>query len=136
MRMARRTLRRAWVVVLGVLLVGANQLPCRGFDRAQSAAGDGPRSYDLVLVGTVTKLYPLAAPRQRRRWAVVVRVDGVTSGEFSGSTFTFDVHSPALAGLRVKRTYVVKANRAGEGYVVDESALAEVRARKGPSGKR
>lgn len=125
------------MLVLGLLLVGANQIPSRGFNRAQSVSSSaGPESDDLVLVGTVTKLYPLAAPRQRRRWAVVVRVDSVVSGEFTGATFTFAVHSPARAGLRVNRAYIVKAVRADGGYVVNESTLEEVRARRRPPGKR
>ena len=130
-------MRKTWVVILGLLLVVANQLPSRGFGRTQSTSpAADTKSYDLVLVGTVTKLYSAAAPRRRRRWAVAARVDRVVSGEFSGASFTFAVHSPALAGLRLNQTYIIKANKTDAGYVVDESAFEEVRARKKPPGKR
>ena len=129
-------MRRVWLIVLGCLLVGANHLPSRGFVRAQSSSSGTEKSSDLVLVGTVTKLYPLAAPRSRRRWAVVTRVESVASGEFTGATFTFTVHSPAQSGLRVNRAYLIKANMTDGGYVVDELSLEEVRARKRPRGER
>lgn len=130
-------MRKTWVVTLGLLLLAANQLPSRGFSRTQSTstAADN-KSYDLVLVGTVTKLYPVAAQRRRRRWAVAARVDRVVSGEFSGPSFTFTVHSPALAGLRLNQTYIIKATKTDGGYVVDELAFEEVRARKRPTRKR
>ena len=130
-------MRKTWVIILGLLLFGANQLSSRGFGRAQPASQSAePKSYDLTLVGTVTKLYPVAAPRSRRRWAVVARVNSVTSGEFSGTTFTFTVHSPAQAGLRVNRDYVIKATKTDGGYLVDELALEEVRGRRRPPGRR
>ena len=130
-------MRMTLIIILGLLLCGASQLPSRACGHAQSASsGAEPEPYDLMLVGTVTKLYPVAAPRSRRRWAVVARVDSVASGEFSGATFTFTVHSPALAGLRVNRAYVVKATKTDGGYLVDELALEEVRGRKKPPGRR
>jgi hypothetical protein len=130
-------LRSTCVIVLGFLLVGANQFPCRGFNLAQStSSGANVKSDDLVLVGTITKLYPLAAPRQRRRWAVVVHVDSVVSGAFSGPTFTFTLHSPSRAGLRVNRAYIIRAAKTDGGYVVNEFTLEEVRDRKKPSGKQ
>jgi hypothetical protein len=130
-------MRKTRVVILGLLLFGAYQLPSRSFGRAQSASSSAePESHDLTLVGTVTKLYPVAAPRSRRRWAVVARVNSVMSGEFSGATFTFTVHSPAQAGLRVNRDYVIKATKTDGGYLVDEVALEEVRGRRKPPGRR
>ncbi len=117
-------MRRASLTVLGLLLVGAACLPCAGLGRAHAAPQSvEPKTYDLILVGTVTKLYVTGAARTLKRWAVVTRVDGVVSGEFDGKTFTFTVHSPAQAGLRVGGAYVIKANKTGGGYVVDESAL-------------
>jgi len=129
-------LQKTWAAILGLLLFGANQLPSRGFDRAQSASpGADLKSDDLVFIGTVTKFYPVAAPRQRRRWAVVAHVDRVVSGEFTGRTFTFTVHSPAGAGLRVNRAYIIRATRTDGGYAVSELTLEEVRAPKKPPGK-
>jgi hypothetical protein len=130
-------LRKACVIILGCILFGAGQLPSRGFTRSQSASsGDDKKSDELVLVGTVTKLYPIAAPRSRRRWAVVVRVDSVVSGEFSEATFTFTVHSPAMSGLRVNRAYTIKAARVDGGYIVNEFTLEQVRAGKKSSRRR
>ena len=75
---------------------------------------------DLVLVGTVKEIQPRGGARSRKRWLVVVKVDRVVSGEFSGTTFAFAIHSPANAGLQVGKTYTVKATWTGAGYVVDE----------------
>jgi hypothetical protein len=133
----RQQMLKTRAIILGLLLFGAYQLPSWAFGQVPSASsGAGPKSYDLTLVGTVTKLYPVAAPRSQRRWAVVVRVNSVTSGEFSGSTFTFTVHSPAQAGLRVNRDYVVKATKTSGGYLVDELTLEEVRGRRRSLGRR
>ncbi len=130
-------MRMTLVIILGLLLCGANQFPSRAYGQAQStSSGAEPKSYDLTLVGTVTKLYPVAAPRSRRRWVVVARVKSVASGEFSAATFTFTVHSPALSGLRVNRDYVIKATKIDGGYFVDELALEEVRGREKPPGRR
>ena len=130
-------MRKTLAIILGLFLVGAGHLPSRAFGRAQSASsGAEPRPYDLTLVGTITKLSPVAARRSRRRWAVVARVESVESGEFAGATFTFTVHSPALAGLRVNRAYLIKATKTEGGYLVDELRLEEVRGREKPPGRR
>jgi hypothetical protein len=94
--------------------------------QTQSSSTDSPK--DLVLIGTITRLYPFSAPATvRRRWAVRMRVDRVVSGTFSGDTFTFTVHSPAQSGLRVGRAYTINATWTVEGYVVDESTLRSAR---------
>lgn len=139
-------MRKAWIV-LGLLLSGANEalssedgaiIPPGGSHGAQAvfagAKMQSDETKDVVLVGTVTKIYPVAG--LLKRWAVVIHVDRVVSGEFPESTFTFKIHSPSRAGLRVRRTYVIKVTRDGEGYVVDEFALEEVRTRARSSKKR
>ncbi len=128
-------MRKARLLILGFILFGANQFSSLGLYRAQSPASK-PKSDELVLVGTVTKLYPVAGPRVRRRWAVVTHVDRVVSGRFSGTTFTFTIHSPARAGLRVNRAYIIKATRTDSGYVVNELALEEVRSPGQPSSQK
>jgi hypothetical protein len=120
-----------WIIIIGFLLFGANEvlgciygkfIPSRGFDRAQVVStGTIVKERDLVLIGTVTKIYPLATAHSRRNWAVVAHIDRVVSGEFSGTTFTFAIHSPARAGLRVGRTYTIEARWTAEGFVVDEA---------------
>lgn len=116
------------MIMLGFLLFGANEVlgcasgairPSQRFDRAQAAS---TILKDLVLVGTVTEIYSLSAPRSVKKWAVVVHVDRVVSGEFSGTTFTFTIHSPSRAGLRVGRSYTIKATWTADGYVVDEGS--------------
>ena len=130
-------MRKACVIILGCILFGANQPSSRGFNRAQSASSSADRKVDeLVLVGTVTKLYPIAAHHSLRRWAVLVRVESVVSGEYRAATFTFTIHSPARAGLRVNRAYLIKATKADGVYVVNEFTLEEVRAQKKSPGKR
>ena len=91
----------------------------------QSPHAEQAQNKDIVLVGTVTEIYPVAG--LLKWWAVVVHVDRVVSGEFSGTTFTFTIHSPSLAGLKIGRAYVVKAKWTDKGYVVDESSLTEMR---------
>lgn len=114
-------MRKLCLNILLCILFGAGSLPSQARTPAQSSASDIDQKADeLVLVGTVTKLYPIAASRSRRRWAVVLRVERVMSGKFSGETFTFTVHSPAQASLQVNQAYTVKATRAGEGYLVNE----------------
>src|SRR4030095_11228894 len=83
----------------------------RTFDAGPS---NGIPAQDLVFIGTVTKIYPAPSRHSRRNWTVVTRVDRVVSGEFSGKTFSFMVHSPAQLGLRVGRAYTLKAT-SGEG---------------------
>lgn len=134
-------MRSTRVIVLGLLLVGASLFPCRALPqttaRDEGAQDERTKPYDLVLNGTVTRLYPVAAARpSRRRWAVVARVNGVVSGEFNGETFTFTVHSPAQSGLRVGRSYLIRATKQGEGYVVDELTLEEVPDPKKVAGER
>jgi hypothetical protein len=121
------TMGKLWAVILGLLLFGVDHPPMRSFAQAQTSSQEGERkSSDLELVGTITKIYPVAAARSWRRWAIVAHVDSVSLGEFSGTTFSFTVHSPARAGLRVNQTYIIKAKKTNGGYVVDELRLEAV----------
>ena len=118
-----------WISILGFIIFGANNvLGCTGgaiiasggFDREQAAI-TVTTAKDLVFIGTVTEIYPVSAARSLRNWAVVALIDKVVSGEFSGTTFTFAIHSPARAGLRVGQTYTIKATWTAAGYIVDEA---------------
>src|SRR4030095_11077678 len=77
---------------------------------------------DLVLVGTVTRIAPSGAPSTffEYTWVVTVRVENIVSGTFSGSTLTFFIHSPAMAGLEVGGSYTIKANWVDSVYLVHE----------------
>src|SRR5258708_38723535 len=125
---------RTSVIILVALFSASHALPFGGLTHTQLSSADLPK--DLVLIGTVTKIYPFASPIVRRSWAVRAHVDRVVSGTFSGTTFTFTVHSPAQAGLRVGRAYTIKAHWTIEGYVVDESTLRGAAIRTKPSAKR
>ena len=117
-----------WIITLGLLLFGVNEGP--GFNGPDKIASLGfwearivsaPEERDLVFVGRVKKIYPLAVRNSPKRWAIVTDIDKVLSGKFSGATFTFTVHSPEKAGLQVGRIYTIKAKWTAAGYVVDET---------------
>ena len=114
------------IVVLGFLF-GVFGYSCGAIALPQASAGAQAVSTstivkdgDLEFIGTVMKIYPLASIRSRKNWPVVTHVDRIVSGDFSGKTFSFGIHSPALSGLQVGRTYTIKATWTDKGYVVDE----------------
>jgi hypothetical protein len=78
-----------------------------------------PTSKEMVLVGKVTSLKP-GGGNELKRWIVTVKVDKVVSGDFSGPTFQFAVHSPSQSGLEKGRSYTIEAVWDGTGYTVDE----------------
>ena len=125
-------LRRTWIIP--VVVLWASGLAIGGFPQAQVSSDDSPK--DLVFIGTVTKIYPTGTRYSRREWAVLTRVDKVVSGTFSGATFTFTVHSPAMTGLRVGRAYTIKATWTRDGYVVNQSTFKQARSPTKASGKR
>jgi hypothetical protein len=73
---------------------------------------------DLVFEGVVQSIRSI--DNGERSWLVTMTVKRVTSGEFSGSTFQFAVHSPAKSGLEEGQSYTVEARWKDGGYVVDE----------------
>jgi hypothetical protein len=75
---------------------------------------------DLVFLGTVEKLEASPLPHSTANWIVHCRVDQVLSGNFSGKTFSFRVHSPAKSGLEVGRQHKIEAKRTTDGYSVDQ----------------
>src|SRR4051812_2249075 len=99
--------RRAFVATVVVAL-------CFAFE-ARVLPLSSPPSQDLVLVGTMTAIRPVHVPRSRQRWEVTVKVDKVLSGDVSGSTFSFAVHSATKAGLQLGGTYTIKATWNGSG---------------------
>lgn len=113
-------------MLAGLVLIGA----CGTITRSDAFIRTSPLSAgtnakltkagDLVLVGTVREIHSQSTARSRKNWIVVVDVDRVVSGEFSGATFSFAIHSPARAGLQVGQSYTIKATSTGAGYVVDE----------------
>ena len=72
----------------------------------------------LVFEGTVISIGTI--DNGEKSWLVTVKIKRVVSGEFSGPTFEFAVHSPALSGLKKGRSYTVEAVWKGTGYIVDE----------------
>ena len=116
-------MRRTWIIPIVILC--ASGLAVGGFPQAQVSSDDSPK--DLVFIGTVTKLYQTGFRYSRREWAVQTHVEKVVSGKFPGTMFTFTVHSPAMAGLRVGRAYTIKATWTRDGYVVNQSTFKEAR---------
>ena len=101
-----------------VLLVIAVCLTLQHSTGAQTA----PRAKKLVLIGTVTSIFQVnAPPPSRRNWGVTVRVEKVTTGDYSDPTFTFTVHSPARSGVSVGLRCTIVATWNGQEYIVDET---------------
>lgn len=51
-----------WAVILGLLLFAVDHPPVYGFAQAQTSSEEVEhKSYDLQLVGTITKIYAVAA---------------------------------------------------------------------------
>ena len=78
-----------------------------------------PARNDLVLEGQVTWLNR-RTDDPSKEWIVTVRIKRVITGEFSGKTFQFAVHSPAQSGLKKGRSYTIEAVWTGDGYSVDQ----------------
>jgi hypothetical protein len=76
---------------------------------------------DLTFLGTVTKIEAADTGDPRKEWVVTTRVDKVLSGDFSGSQFSFAIHSPAKSGLEMGKQYRIRATGTPEGYIVDGS---------------
>jgi hypothetical protein len=78
----------------------------------------------IVLIGTVISIFQVYAPApSRRNWGVTIRVEKVKIGKYAESDFTFAIHSPARAGLKVGQRYTVEATWDGKEYLVKETAL-------------
>ena len=93
---------------------------------------------DLVFIGTVLLIEKAGAFDDIHNFVVTVSVDEVLSGELSGATFEFPVHSVARARLEYGGTYTIKAKWERGGYVVHESAIRRQEkspAKKAPPGR-
>ena len=85
----------------------------------------------LVITGTVTSIFQIdAPPPSRRNWGVTIRVAKVKVGKYTEPEFTFSLHSPARAGLRVGHRYTLEAAWDGQEYLVKETALMKEKAVK------
>jgi hypothetical protein len=107
------TRRAPLAAILLCLAVNAFMAP------AVVAAAPPPKK--LVLLGVVTKIFQVGASTPSlRRWGATIQVERVIEGQFSQSTFTFTLHSPARAGLETGHRYIITAKWVGGGYLVDE----------------
>lgn len=126
-------LRTALSMLVGLVLIGGSdvfggtcetQIRSSAYLRTSSLnVGTNAKlkkARDLVLVGTVREIHSRSGACSLKNWIVVVDVARIVSGEFSGTTFSFAIHSPARAGLQVGQSYTVKATWIGAGYLVDE----------------
>jgi hypothetical protein len=79
-------------------------------------------SKTIVLTGTVAEIFQTnARPPSRKAWAVTLRVETVKTGKYDEPTFTFAIHSPARAGLKVGHRYTVEVTWDGHVYAVKET---------------
>src|SRR5262245_59600304 len=74
--------------------------------RAPAPASSGP---DLTFLGTVTRIEIADTGDPRKEWVVTTKVDKVLSGSFTGSQFSFAIHSPSKSGLAVGKQYSIQA---------------------------
>jgi hypothetical protein len=96
-------------------------LEVNGLPPEPARVKDAPRAKEIVLVGTVRDVVPNDHEHQvLEGWTVTVAVDRVVSGGFSGPTFTFDIHSPGRAGLRIGKSCTIKARWTDNRYVAIE----------------
>ena len=106
------------VILLAAEVAGVAS-PVQANEAAAPAPPDEARE-SLVFRGTVTTLQPAPVPASNADWIVTLHVEQVLAGKFSGSEFSFRVHSPAQSGLRPGETYTVRATAMGDGgYRVD-----------------
>jgi hypothetical protein len=99
--------------------------------QSMTAARAAAPAKKLALIGTVTSIFQIdAPPPSRRNWGVTIRVDEVKTGKYAELEFTFSIHSPARAGLKVGHRYTVEATWDGQEYVVQETALMKEEAAK------
>jgi hypothetical protein len=82
------------------------------------AAFHGRAPREVILNGTITSITP--GRGRLTPWIVTLDVAKVLLGDFSGSSLSFAVHSPARSGLQVGHAYAVTATRRGDGYAVDD----------------
>ena len=102
-------------VVVGVVLLAG----------IGSAMAEESSPKDLVFVGTVKRIFPAETGDPIRAWVVETAVKKVVSGSFSHPTFTFAIHSPAMANMKVGGSYEITARWTGTGYLVDELNIHE-----------
>jgi hypothetical protein len=78
----------------------------------------------LVLTGTVGSIYQVDAPSPSiKNWGVSFHVENVKKGKYSKPTFTFRIHSPARAGLKLGGRYTIEAAWTGQEYEVSEKYI-------------
>ena len=80
-------------------------------------------SKTIVLMGTVTEIFQTNAPPPSiKDWAVTIQVEKVNTGKYEEPTFTFAIHSPARAGLKIGHRYRIEATWNGHEYAVKETS--------------
>ena len=81
-------------------------------------------SKTLVLTGTVGSIDQVdASPPSIKNWSVSFHVEKVKKGKYADPTFTFRLHSPARAGLKLGARYTIEAAWIGQEYEVSEKYI-------------
>jgi hypothetical protein len=102
-----------------MIMVSAFLIGC--FANKNTITGKKPEGTILVFTGTVIDIQVSPLRQSTLNWVVTMRVDQISQGEFSGSQFSFRIHSPTQSGLIMGQTYRVEAKRTSEGYTVDQN---------------
>lgn len=89
--------------------------PCEK-EKASSKDSTG----DIVILGTVSKIYISPLRESELNWVVQCSVDKVVSGSLPHKTFSFRIHSPSKSGLEAGKQYTINIEETANGYTVDQ----------------
>jgi len=114
-KLKKATLRNALLFLIPVLIYS-----CVGTIRHNSSLKRMNESFEkkLIFEGTVIDII-IDNNDLKNKWIVKIRVDKIISGDFSGKTFSFRVHSPALSEIQKNKRYRVVAEETETGYKVN-----------------
>jgi hypothetical protein len=70
---------------------------------------------EFALQGTVIELRPMRGKHPHQKWLVVLRIESVVSGAFSGDTFSFNIHSPVKSRISTGGRYLLHATKTTTG---------------------
>lgn len=68
---------------------------------------------NVILQGTVTEIRPARGPHPHHKWLVSLQVNSVIAGDFTGPTFSFNIHSPEKSRIVIGGQYVIELVRIG-----------------------
>jgi hypothetical protein len=72
-------------------------------------------SEEIVLRGKVIEVRPSKGAHPHLKWLIVLQVDSVIDGSYSGQTFSFNIHSLTKSGIVVGGQYTIHMTRTQTG---------------------